>query len=67
MRVSASTAAKALEHLGFPPIRPGTLRHWRYLGRLSPGPGYDPAEIADVLVERVDGLPSSQVIGTVTV
>ncbi|WP_031467109.1 hypothetical protein [Sciscionella sediminilitoris] len=52
-RLSASETIAALEHLGFPAIQAATLRRWRHLGLLSPGRGYEPAEVAAVYRRRV--------------
>lgn len=50
-RLSAAETIAALRHLGFQ-LQPTTLWQWKYRGHLTPGRGYDPAEIADYLHTR---------------
>lgn len=50
-RLTAAEATAALRHLGFQ-LQPATLWKWKQRRHLTPGRGYDPAEIADYLHTR---------------
>ncbi|MGH3095492.1 MAG: hypothetical protein ACRDMV_05765 [Streptosporangiales bacterium] len=45
MRLTAREVIRALTHHGFPVPSTATLRDWRRRGYISPGRGYDAAEV----------------------
>lgn len=53
MRLTAREVIQALAHHGFTVPTAATLRQWKARGKLSPGRGYDAAEVLALYRERL--------------